>query len=77
MKKSFLLSVCFLWGSGMFCAAQNPISPKEVAPMYFQPGTDTGVSSPQTWSFMRYGGTTPNLYTGSVAVTIPLYTYED
>lgn len=26
---------------------------------------------------MRYGGQTPNLYTGSVAVTIPLYTYED
>lgn len=33
--------------------------------------------SPQAWSFMRYGGDTPNLYTGTVNVSIPLYTYKD
>lgn len=29
------------------------------------------------WQFMRYGGTMPDLYTGTAAVQIPLYTFED
>lgn len=32
---------------------------------------------PETWMFMKYGGQRPNLYTGTVQVSIPLYTYKD
>lgn len=32
---------------------------------------------PETWMFMKYGGQRPNLYTGTVQVTIPLYNYKD
>ena len=32
---------------------------------------------PQTWSFIKYGGLTPDLYTGTVRAVIPVYTYKD
>lgn len=38
---------------------------------------DYVVSDPQVWSFMKYGGTKPDLYTGTVRAEIPLYTYSD
>jgi YD repeat-containing protein len=34
-------------------------------------------SDPQVWSFIKYGGQTPDLYTGTVRVEIPIYTYKD
>ncbi|WP_302567601.1 RHS repeat domain-containing protein [Culturomica massiliensis] len=33
--------------------------------------------SPQAWSFIRYGNTPVNLYTGTVMAEIPLYRYTD
>lgn len=38
---------------------------------------DDIIASPQTWSFMKYGGSKPNLNTGTVSVNIPIYTYKD
>ena len=32
---------------------------------------------PQTWGFIKYGGGTPDLYTGAVKTEIPIYTYKD
>ncbi len=34
-------------------------------------------SDPQVWSFIKYGGQTPDLYTGTVRAEIPIYTYKD
>lgn len=35
------------------------------------------IPMPQVWSFMKYGKHTPNLYTGTVTESIPIYTYKD
>lgn len=35
------------------------------------------IPSPEIWSFMKYGNIKPDLYTGTVAVTIPVYVYKD
>lgn len=46
-------------------------------------GTDSRTSSevqgyaPQAWSFTRYGNAVNNMYTGTVSVQIPVYTYKD
>lgn len=32
---------------------------------------------PQTWGFIKYGGQTPDLYTGTVRAEIPIFTYND
>lgn len=32
---------------------------------------------PQVWSMVKYGGQTPDLYTGTVRAEIPIYTYKD
>lgn len=32
---------------------------------------------PQTWNFITYGGKPFDLHTGTIGVTIPIYTYED
>lgn len=86
MKKLFLL-VGILLALYPFCRAQNPIvrweptfpmpysAPTIGKPAYYS--SDTGIASPQAWSMMKYGGSTPNLYTGTVSVSIPVYTYQD
>lgn len=33
--------------------------------------------TPQTWSFIKYGGYSPNLYNGSMQLEVPFYTYRD
>lgn len=33
--------------------------------------------APDVWQFMKYGNHQPSLYTGTVNVSIPIYTYED
>lgn len=33
--------------------------------------------APDVWSFMKYGNDNPSLYTGTVKVDIPIYTYRD
>lgn len=34
--------------------------------------------APDAWNFIKYGGnTTPDLYTGTLHLNIPLYTYKD
>ena len=36
------------------------------------------ISSPQVWSFMKYGNmSSVDMYTGTVATSIPIYTYKD
>ena len=32
---------------------------------------------PQVWGMIKYGGLTPDLYTGTVRAEIPIYTYTD
>lgn len=39
--------------------------------------SDETIVTPQTWSFMKYGNSPVNLYTGNISVTIPIYTYHD
>lgn len=34
-------------------------------------------TDPQVWSFIKYSGQTPDLYTGTVRAEIPIYTYKD
>ena len=38
---------------------------------------DVVIASPESWNFMKYGGDKPGLYTGTVNVGIPIYTYKD
>ena len=81
MKKTLLLSLGFLLGLWTFCRAQNPIVPPYdnlltgYFPSYYD--QDLGITSPQAWSFMKYRGDTPDLYTGTMSVSIPIYTYQD
>lgn len=35
------------------------------------------IASPQTWSFIRYGDTPMDYYTGKAMVNVPIYTYKD
>ena len=84
MKKNLLLTVGCLLGIWTFCHAQEQTEEKVVvkaavaaaADEYYS-GSDRYTSSPQTWSEMKFGGATPNLYTGTVSVSIPMYTYQD
>ncbi|MBD3590298.1 hypothetical protein [Bacteroides sp. GM023] len=39
--------------------------------------SDETVLTPQTWSFMKYGDTPVNMYTGTISTSIPVYTYHD
>lgn len=39
--------------------------------------SDETVITPQTWSFMKYGNTPVDLYTGSISVSVPIYDYHD
>lgn len=39
--------------------------------------SDETILSPQTWSFMKYGDTPVNMYTGTISTSIPIYTYHD
>ena len=32
---------------------------------------------PQTWGFIKYGGGSPDFYTGSIKTEIPIYVYKD
>jgi YD repeat-containing protein len=41
------------------------------------PGVYPEVTTPDIWSFVKYGGSQPNLYTGTVKADIPIYTYKD
>lgn len=51
-----------------------------VSPCYAQAwdGREIIPIAPDAWSFMKYGGyTAPDLYTGTLHLSIPLYTYKD
>lgn len=45
-------------------------SPEEV------PG-EIQIYSPQAWDFMKYGNSEMKLYTGTINLDIPVYTYQD
>lgn len=61
-----ILSILFIMMLSLLpLSAQNKISDMYV------PG------DPQVWNFIKYGGQTPDLYTGTVRVEIPIYTYKD
>lgn len=70
-------------GIWTFCPAQEQTDETAVvqkaaaATEEYYSGSDRYTSSPQTWSEMKFGGATPNLYTGTVSVSVPVYTYED
>ena len=83
MRKTLLLTVGYLLGIWTFCPAQEQTDETAVvqkaaaATEEYYSGSDRYTSSPQTWSEMKLGGATPNLYTGTVSVSVPVYTYED
>lgn len=83
MRKTLLLTVGYLLGIWTFCPAQEQTDETAVvqkaaaATEEYYSGSDRYTSSPQTWSEMKFGGATPNLYTGTVSVSVPVYTYED
>lgn len=71
------MSFGFLLGIGMPGRAQSPVITNCVNPANYLPGSDIGVASPQHWNLMKYGGSTPHLYTGTVSLSIPVYMYQD
>ena len=76
MRKTLLLTVGCLLGIWTFCYAQNnPIIPDYLSSGGVGNNLNTG--TPQVWSLLKYGGSAPNLYTGTVSASIPLYTYQD
>lgn len=72
MKKFFSKSLLWaLVGSlpgPLFAQAADEIS---------EPSLMLYVPTPQTWSFMRYGNTQVDYYTGTAKVDVPLYEYSD
>lgn len=65
-KYSIVLSVLLLNYSA-FSQPQKPL-----------PDNIPVISSPQVWSFMKYGNmSSVDMYTGTVATSIPIYTYKD
>jgi YD repeat protein len=83
MRKTLLLTIGYLLGIWTFCPAQEQTNETAVVQKAaavteeYYSGSDRYTSSPQTWSEMKFGDATPNLYTGTVSVSVPVYTYED
>ena len=76
LRKSLFLLLCILF----FVDSEQRASAQAIG----SPGSDPSASlvkdlplPPQVWNFMRYGGHTPNFYTGTVNASIPLYVYRD
>lgn len=71
MRKSLIrvFIVCLLTG----CITQKLMGQESVS--YVVP--DITPTTPQTWNFITYGGKPFDLHTGTIGVTIPIYTYED
>ena len=52
----------------------------EEAPMYIHPAFSNGfvnAASPNVWSMIKYGDADVDLFTGTLGLSIPIYTYED
>ena len=52
----------------------------EEAPMYVHPAFSNGfvnAASPNVWSMIKYGDADVDLFTGTLGLSIPIYTYED
>lgn len=62
----FTLCAGFNSGYGQILPSAEPTPATQAAPLL-----------PDAWQFMRYGGSMPNLYTGTVNVKIPIYAYKD
>lgn len=62
MRKTFSLIILSFTILNVY--SQNP-KPNEVAPVA------------QSWSFSKYGGANVNLYTGTINIDVPMYTYKD
>lgn len=83
MRKTLLLTVGCLLSIWTFCPAQEQTDETAVvqkaaaATEEYYSGSDRYTSSPQTWSEMKFGDATLNLYTGTVSVSVPVYTYQD
>ncbi len=81
-RTRFRMEIVFSLILCIFVFGPVPIFAQAVLPPGTAPST-TSVTvraqplSPQAWSFMHYGSDTPNLYTGTVNMSIPLYTYKD
>lgn len=55
-----------LWGSTL----NSVFAQSKFMDQYIMP-------DPQVWGMVKYGGQTPDLYTGTVRAEIPIYTYKD
>ncbi len=69
MKRILLFASCCPYLLGLFLStpARGQSAPEQAE----------YVPTPQTWSFMRYGATPVDYYTGTARVDVPLYTYSD
>ncbi|HIT47640.1 MAG TPA: hypothetical protein IAC35_07275, partial [Candidatus Cryptobacteroides merdipullorum] len=65
MHEKLLAVLALLAVTAFHAAAQISVAPEPV-----RPNTDT-------WEFIKYGEISPSLYTGSISLSIPLYTYKD
>lgn len=76
---SLLKTVIYLITAGVIfvqdCLAQD--DPTSIqAHMLFSEGF-INANSPDAWSMIKYGDANVNLYTGSIGLSIPVYTYQD
>lgn len=61
----------------MFLMGVQHLSAQEVSASYLTPDQVSAYHlAPQVWSFMRYGNIQPNLYTGTLNYSIPIYTIK-
>lgn len=66
MKEKYLYKIIMIW---CLIVTQHGFT---------QETSDTNLMpTPEIWSFMKYGNIKPQLYSGTVAVSIPIYTYKD
>lgn len=63
LKTTLLVNLCIAFYSPLFAQ--------------MRPSEEPARPSADAWEQIRYGEVTPTLYTGTVNVSIPLYTYED
>ena len=70
--------ICLITAGVIFvqnCLAQD--DPTSIqAHMLFSEGF-INANSPDAWSMIKYGDANVNLYTGSIGLSIPVYTYQD
>lgn len=71
-----LCGLCYLLQFAIPVSAQDDRPTSVQTHMLFSEGF-INANSPDVWSMIKYGDADVNLYTGSIGLTIPIYTYQD